>query len=124
MESSRKKIEFDFSHIEELYNIKMIDDVKEYFNSYWMMEINGKYNGYNIELEPIVPNKNLVYFENSLKEYFITHNNVLSYIPIGFEVEGFLVVINNESGEVFIEDHERNIYSKIAGSIREVINNL
>jgi hypothetical protein len=56
-------------------------------------------------------------FHFNLEEYYKSHNNQLKYIPIGFEANGLLIVVNNDTGKVYIEDHERESYMEIANSI-------
>lgn len=115
---------YDFEAIEGEFNVKLHFDIKEYFNSYWFLEMVGGFGDYSIILEPVAPGIGLRDFHANLKEYYQSHNKKLNYIPIGFESDGLLVVLDNETGEVYIEDHERGIYKKIAGSLKELINKL
>lgn len=112
---------YDFNIIKNEFNVELNSDIKEYFNSYWFLELAGIYGEYSIILEPVVPNIGLQDFFCNLKEYFNYHNNELKFIPIGFEADGLLVVVNNETGEIFIEDHERQTFRKISDNLSELI---
>lgn len=60
-------------------------------------------------------------FYRNLKEYHHSHGNQLNYIPIGFEADGLIVLVDNETGKVFIEDHESQTYEKIAENLVDLI---
>ncbi|MFT7827047.1 hypothetical protein [Priestia megaterium] len=47
-----------------------------------------------------------------------------TYIPLGFESNGMLVVINNESGEIFVENGEEKSYKYLSSSLKELISQL
>lgn len=112
---------YDFSEVKEQYNVEIHPDIKEYFNSYWFLELTGSYKDYSIILEPVIPGIGLKDFYHNLGEYYSSHENQLKYIPIGFESDGLLVLVNNKTGEVLIEDHERGSYEKIAENLGELI---
>lgn len=115
---------YDFKQIQDDFNFILNNDIKGYFNSYWFLELAGKYKNYSIILEPVIPGVGLRDFSFKLEEYFKSHNNQLNYIPIGFEANGLLIVMNNEIGKVYIEDHEKESYEEIANSIEELISYL
>ncbi|MHC1686072.1 MAG: SecY-interacting protein Syd [Clostridiaceae bacterium] len=112
---------YDFKQVKDDFNVELNPDIKDYFDSYWFLELNGVYEDYSIILEPVAPGIELKDFYYNLGEYYRSHEGKLEYIPIGFESDGFLVVVNNKTGEVFIEDHERMTYEKIADSLKELI---
>jgi hypothetical protein len=115
---------YDFKQIQDEFNFILNNDIKEYFNSYWFLELTGKYRDYSIILEPVIPGIGLRDFHFNLEEYFKSHRNQLNYIPIGFEANGLPIVMNNETGKVYIEDYENGSYKEIAYSIEELINQL
>lgn len=112
---------YEFSEVRDEYNIELHSDIKEYFNLYWFLELTGIYEDYSVILEPVVPGIGLRDFYRNLKEYYHSHRNQLKYIPIGFESEGFIILVDNETGEVLIEDHERGTYEKIADNLAALI---
>jgi len=114
----------DFSEVRKKYNVDLHPDIVEYFNSYWFLELTGEYEDYNIILEPVVPGIGLRDFYHKLEEYYSSHDNQLNDIPIGFEADGLLVLVNNQTGEVLIEDHERGTYEQIADSLKELISQM
>ncbi|WP_145409963.1 SecY-interacting protein Syd [Paenibacillus xylanexedens] len=112
---------YDFSEVKNEYNIELHPDIKEYFNSYWFLELTGRYEDYSVILEPVVPGIGLRDFYRNLKEHHHSHGNQLKYIPIGFEADGLIILVDNETGKVFIEDHESQTYEKIAENLVDLI---
>ena len=48
----------------------------------------------------------------------------LDKIPIGVEGNGSLVVLNNVSGKVELEDFERGLFIEVSNSLNELISSL
>ncbi|WP_336047114.1 hypothetical protein [Solibacillus ferritrahens] len=59
-----------------------------------------------------------------MKGYKKNHGDSLEKIPIGIEGNGLLVVIENNSGIIQLEDFERCTFDNIADNIQELIGNL
>ncbi len=115
---------YDFKQIQDEFNLILNNDIIEYFNSYWFLELAGKYKDYSIMLEPVIPGIGLRDFHLNLEEYYKSHRNQLNYIPIGIEANGLPIVISNETGKVYIEDYEKESYEEIANCVEELINYL
>nr|WP_275893662.1 SecY-interacting protein Syd [Bacillus cereus] len=112
----------DFLDIEEGLGIIFHESIKEYFNSYWFAELAGFYKSYNIILEPVLPGIELNNFVFQLIGYKEAHEDKLDNIPLGVEGEtGFLIVIDNNTGVVKLEDFEIGTYEIIADSIEQLI---
>lgn len=116
-----KDVITDFSVIEKEYNIVLNQDIKEYFNSYWFLDLKGFFRGTNVILEPVIPGKELDNFMQQLKGYYIMYNE-LSYIPLGIEVNNNnLIVIDNTSGKVYFHDLELNKKQYVAENLGDFI---
>ena len=119
-----KDVVTDFSLIEDDYKIVINQDIKEYFNSYWFLDLKGFYNGANVILEPVIPGKELDNFEQQLQGYYMIYNEI-SYIPIGFEAnDNNLIVVDNTNGKVYFDDLERKEKVYVAGSLKEFISKI
>ncbi len=114
----------DFTSLEDEFDIKLHKTIVDYFNSYWFADLDGFYQENYIKLEPVIPNNEISSFKESLKGYKKNHGDSLEKIPIGIEGNGLLLVIENNSGIVQLEDFERGIFENIAENIEELIRNL
>ncbi|MFP7200497.1 SecY-interacting protein Syd [Lysinibacillus halotolerans] len=114
----------DFTSLEDEFDIKFHKTIGDYFNSYWFADLDGFYQEHYITLEPVLPNNEIGSFRESLKGYKENHGDNLKKIPFGIEGNGLLVVIENNSGIVQLEDVERGTFEHIAKNIQELIGNL
>ncbi len=114
----------DFTSLEDEFDIKLHKTIIEYFNSYWFADLDGFYREHYITLEPVLPNSEISSFRESIKGYKENHGDSLKKIPIGIEGNGLLVVIENNSGKIQLEDFERGTFEHIAENIQELIGSL
>ncbi|MFS0901775.1 SecY-interacting protein Syd [Priestia aryabhattai] len=114
----------NFEDVEKELSVQLYPDIKAYFNCYWFLELAGNYNGYDLVLNPVVPGIELKDFKQETKLYKAAHNHQLVNIHIGIESNGLLLVVDNESGEVKLEDYERKSFERISGNLSELIGNL
>ncbi|PEY43927.1 SecY interacting protein Syd [Bacillus cereus] len=121
---TEKDVFHDFSDIERELVIELHHSIKEYYNSYWFLDLAGNYLEYNLELNSVIPGIELRDFYISLQGYKKAHHNELKNIPIGIECNGLLVVVDNENGQVKIEDYERGSIEVISNSLAELISML
>lgn len=112
---------FNFDEFESQYNVQLHSSIKQYFNSYWFLELTGYFSSYHINLHPVIPGIEPDYFISILKDYIETHHDILKYIPVGFESNGMLIVLDNNTGEIFIEDFELNEYKPLSKSLEQLI---
>ncbi len=111
--------------MEELFEIKFNKDIKEYFNSYWFLSLEGNIKKKNTHLEPVVPGNELISFTKKVQGYKQAHNNELTYIPIGMEEQqGYLIVMENSTGNIKIENHDKGTYRIMANNLEELISSL
>ncbi|TJZ41150.1 SecY-interacting protein Syd [Priestia megaterium] len=113
----------DIKPLEERFHITFHSSIDCYFNSYWFAELDGFLDSHYITLEAVLPNVELDTFERNLKGYKINHNK-LDKVPIGIEGNGLVVVIDNLSGKIELEDFERGCLKEIAKSLEDLISSL
>ncbi|MDR7241924.1 SecY-interacting protein Syd [Priestia megaterium] len=113
----------NFQHFEQRMNMILHDDLKAYFNSFWFLEMIGWVSEYNINLYPVIPGVEPKAFRQRVKNYIFENENS-TYIPVGFESNGMLVVMNNQSGEIFVENDEDKSYKYLSSSLKELISQL
>jgi len=114
----------DFTSLENEFNITFHQTIVDYFNAYWFAELDGFYKEYYITLEPVLSNIQMNLFGESLRGYKNNHEGLLKNIPIGMEGNGLVVVIENMSGIISLEDFERGTFEYLAQNIQELIENL
>lgn len=61
-----KNIIHDFDYLEKKHGIKIHSTIKDYFNSYWFLELGWSIDGRSISLIPVAPGKELSVFEELL----------------------------------------------------------
>lgn len=107
--------------VEKEIGFPLHPSIIEYFYSYWFVDLDGFFNKHYISLESVLPNAEMCSFREKLEMYRKSHNGRLDHIPIGIEGNGLLVVIDNDSGAVHLEDFEVCSFEVIASSIEELI---
>ncbi|WP_238158890.1 SecY-interacting protein Syd [Priestia megaterium] len=120
----KKDVNSNFEDVEKELSVQLHPNIKAYFNCYWFLELAGNYNGYDLVLNPVVPGIEFKGFKQETEVYKAAHNDQLVNIPIGIESNGLLLVVDNESEEVKLEDYERNSFEIISGNLSELIENL
>ena len=124
-EPKAKDIYEDFEAIEEKLGLSINNSVKEYFNSYWFLEIEGFYDEKRINLEPVEPEKNIFAYLKNMKQYEENIGNVFKYIQIGFtSPDDLSIAIDNETGDVVIQDYETGEVEILEESLENLINKL
>lgn len=118
-----KYIKNDLTMLEKRFGIKFHDSIHHYFNSYWFADLDGFIGDHYISLEAVLPNIELDSFVGKLEGYEMNHYK-LDKIPIGVEGNGLIVVVDNVSGKVELEDFERGLFIEISNSLDELISSL
>ena len=115
----------DFSGIEEVIGIKFHPSIKEYFNTYYFARLSGYLPPFRIRLHPVLPGLGIYEWGLKLVDYRKQHRYELDYIPIGVETKSkFPVVVNNETGRVYVEDEIEQVVMPVAESIADLIGQL
>jgi len=113
---------YNFKEIEGEFGIKINDDIKEYFNSYWFLQVRATFKSNKITLDAITPEEELERLKRILMGYKDEHGGELKNIPIGTEMKrGYLIVVENLTGVVKFEDFDKKTIRKIAANIEEFI---
>jgi len=116
-----KTVTHDLSGIEEELGTEMHASVDEYFNCYWFCALGGKYKSHSVQLEAVLPGIELRSFVSKLASYKSTHQGAMRAVPIGVEKNGLLVVVDNATGKVLLEDYEEAVYEPLADSLEQLI---
>lgn len=95
-----------------------------YFNSWWFCALEGAHGPYGISLEVVLPGIELDSFLRKARGYAGAHGGRLDHVAIGVEFDGFLVVVDNRTGEVALEDFEQSSFEVIAPSLENLIRHL
>lgn len=115
----------NFIEIQKELSMNIHDAIKEYFNSYWFLDIQGFYGIRLVTLEPVEPNKSIVEFIRIMKRYEESQGREFRYIQIGFvSPEDMALIFDNETGQILIENFETEEKEFFANSLVELINNL
>ncbi|MGG4489603.1 SecY-interacting protein Syd [Metabacillus idriensis] len=115
----------DFTEIEKKLDLTIHPEIKEYFNSYWFLNLQGFYGSRLVNLEPVEPGKHILEFFEALKKFEENNGGELRFIQIGFvSPEDMAITIDNETGKIFIEDFETEENELLANSLTELIGNL
>lgn len=115
----------DMADVEEESGLLLHPSVKEYFNCFWFCSLGGRAHGRAVQLEPVRPGVELEDFTRNLRGYKSAHGGRLENVPVGFETEqGLLVVVDNETGEVKLEDYEVGSFEPLAADLGALIKEL
>ncbi|MEN1988856.1 SecY-interacting protein Syd [Paenibacillus hubeiensis] len=114
----------NFDAVEELFTMKLHEDIKQYYNAYYFFQIAGWVEGYNINLNPVLPKVEPETFVQRFSNYITAHDGRTTYVPIGMESNGLIVVLDNMSGEVYLEDNEVEKFIPLKCTLEEMIQHL
>ncbi|WP_145409955.1 SecY-interacting protein Syd [Paenibacillus xylanexedens] len=114
----------NFEYIEQHFNMKLNESIKEYYNSYYFFQLSGWIRDYNINLNTVLPDNEPETFLQRLSNYIEVHDGKTNYIPMGIESNGLVVVLDNITGEVCIEDFELGKFESLSLNLEELILNL
>lgn len=120
----KKDIKSNFEDIEKELNVHLHPDIKAYYNCYWFLELAGNYNRYDLVLNPVIPGVELKDFKQETELYKEANDNQLFNTRIGIQANGLLLVVDNETGEVKLEDYERNSFEVISENLSKLIGKL
>ncbi len=115
----------NFAEIEKKLSMKLHHNIKEYFNSYWFLNLQGFYKSRLVNLEPVEPGKSILCFFQGMQQYEENNGRKLRYIQIGFiSPEDMAILFDNETGEILVEDFETEENELLANSLAELITSL
>lgn len=120
-----KEMQEDFEAIEANIDLHLHSSIKEYFNSFWFLNLQGFYNSKLIILEPVQPGMDINNFFVNQKKYEEHQGKILKNIQLGYiSPENMALMVNNETGEILQEDFETGHSTVIAKSLEELIKGL
>ena len=106
----------DFSEIERKFSIMIPQEVKEYFNSYWFLQLEGFIGSDYIFMDPIDDTSDVILE----LEYFFT-NESKEMIPIGTHGKWDVpICVKISTGEVVIWDEENGKEYVLAKSLEDL----
>lgn len=115
----------DFEAIETYIDVRLHPSIKEYFQSFWFLNLQGFYHSKFISLEPVEPDKDMHNFFVNQKNYEASKGKTLKNIQIGFlSPENMALMVHNETGEILQEDFETGETIIIAKSLEALIRDL
>lgn len=121
---SWKPVEIPFEQdINSFLDMNLHYTIEDYFNSYWFADLDGFYKNYYIKLQSVLPDEWNSYIQ-LIDSYKNNHGDKLDKVPIGIEGNGLIVVVDNRSGVVYLEDFERGSFDSIADSLEVLIKTL
>ncbi|WP_145045851.1 SecY-interacting protein Syd [Paenibacillus xylanexedens] len=115
----------DFTLIERELGMKLHPSIKEYFDSFWFLNLQGFYGSNRITLEEVIPNKDILAFFTNQMNFEVSAERKFDYILIGYispDDQGLL--LDNRTGEIVREDYETNELLRVASSLSELIDSL
>ncbi len=145
-EPVEKNIATDLSVIEKKYNIKIHQDIKDYYNTFWFYKSKGlltdcnKFPGNNfhngrlrsVRLPEVIPGKETFSLYMHIEQYFRTldsadrnlnnPNGDGTITLIGTARRDF-IFINNITGEIYLQDRYKGAI-KIADNLVDMINRI
>jgi hypothetical protein len=95
-----------------------------FFNSYWFGVVDGSIGSWSLTLDAHLPGLWPRSFASEARNYAAAHGGKLEQVPIGVEADGLLLVVNNRTGEVGLEDFERGTVEPIAANLTEFFKSL
>lgn len=108
----------DFSGLEEEYAIQISKELKEYYNSFYFLELCGFWDNVCISLNKIDDTTDvLIKFRNAIK-------NNRDMITIGMDGRNCLICVKINSGCVILDDWECEEESVLADSLSEFFSKL
>jgi hypothetical protein len=117
-----KKAVENFSMIEAEIEMPLHHSIKEYFNSYLFLSLEGLYHSKYICFEPVEPGKDVRSYFKNLKNYEENQGKEFRYIQIGFiSPDEMAINVDNETGKIYIEDYETGELKLLANSLEELI---
>jgi hypothetical protein len=95
--------------------------VDEYYNSWWFSLIEGAHRGHSITLDAVLPGLHPIGFVKRAQGFRRARAGREGRVPVGIEANGLIVVVDNGSGAVGLEDHETGVVHPLAPSLGDLL---
>jgi len=111
--------------VEAELGVSLHPSLQDLWGSYWFGDIGGRFKRWFVELDGVYPEDETYDLRARLVGYRRAHDGRLEKIPIGLEsTADLLVVVDNATGHVEIEDYERRTFEPLADSLAQLIDGL
>jgi len=115
----------DFSKIEKAIEIELKNEIKQYFSSYWFLNMTGLYENIIVSFTPITPLVDISVFIRERFNIAKEQNRNTDKIEIGIvEIDhddGYLLLFDNSTGYVEAYDADKKLYQIVAKSLEALI---
>lgn len=116
-----KEIEqkIDFDALEKKYGVELPLEIKEYYNSYYFLQLEGFINGKHISMTPIEESTDII----GMLEYYLSEENGMIALGTYGEMD-LQLSIELETGTIIAYDYEWESKSLIADSLTTLFNQM
>ncbi|MBE6035159.1 MAG: hypothetical protein E7222_10750 [Clostridiales bacterium] len=120
------KSSIDFLELEREIGMDINQDLKVLWNSFYYMELNGVYKGYNIDFFKITPKTDI---ESIIENQFRINSckESLEFKIGNAEYEGndeLILLLNNNTGQIYVQDLDNGEKVLLADSINELFSEM
>lgn len=103
---------------EALGGLEVHPSLHAYFDHWWFLSLDGSVGETVVSFEPNRPGLDPQAWVDQARAYAAAHDGRLDHVPIGLDNEsGLQIVVDNRTGQLAIEDWERDSYEIIAESL-------
>jgi len=107
--------------LESELGLSLHPSLRDLWGSYWFGDIGGRFKHWFVEIDGVYPNHDSFGLRERLIGYRRAHDG-LEKIPIGLEsTRDLLLVVDNATGQVEIEDYERHTFEPLAANLAHLI---
>ncbi|MHC1722917.1 MAG: SecY-interacting protein Syd [Aminipila sp.] len=120
------KNSIDFLELERKIEMDINEDLKVLWDSFYYLELNGTYKGYNIDFLKITPKTNIKsIIENQFRRDIPKKN--LEFKIGNVEYKGndeLILLLNNNTGKIYMQDLDNSEKVLLANSITELFSEM
>lgn len=115
-----KTAQTDFSQLEKKFELILPDAAKEFYNSYYFLQLEGFYHDESVFLDNITENRDIL---QELK--YIFENESKKYIPLGLYGDMQLsLCMETDTGKIVAVDYENDSIEIIADSLEKMLDEM
>lgn len=111
----------DFSEIEKELDVKIHEDVKEYYNCFWFLSLGVPMGKQNYIMKNVAPGREFFEILRQWKECKSYFKDDL-YLTLGQENNGgYDLMINNNTGEIYSFSHNNNKLELLSANLADFL---
>lgn len=115
-----KVTQTDFSQLEQEFGVRLPDAAKEYYNSYYFLQLEGFYNKELVFLDNITESRDIL---QELKYIFENENK--KYIPLGMYGDMQLsLCMEIDTGKIVAIDYDNDSVETVADSLEKLLDEM